>query len=99
MIWAGILVGSAGCFLLKLAGLSLPRRVLDRAPIRRSAELLPVALLAALAAMQTFAEGRHLAIDARLGGVVVAMVAHRLGAPFLLVVALASATAALLRLA
>ena len=43
-----ILLAAAGCYALKLAGLSVPQRVLDGARVQRVALLLPVALLAAL---------------------------------------------------
>jgi uncharacterized membrane protein len=98
-MWPAILIASGGCYALKLAGLSVPRRVLDGARVQRAATLLPVALLAALIATSTFAAGRHLALDARAGGLAVAAVAVRLRAPFLLVVALAAAATAALRLA
>jgi hypothetical protein len=52
MTWAAILAGAAGCYLLKLAGLSVPQRVLDRPLVRRTADVIPVALLAALVAVQ-----------------------------------------------
>lgn len=99
MIWAAILAGSAGCYLLKLAGLSVPDRVLENRHVRRIAALLPIALLAALAATQTVADGRALGLDARAAGVAVAVLAVLLRAPFLLVVTAAAATAALVRLA
>lgn len=99
MIWAAVLAGSAGCYLLKLAGLSVPDRVLENRHVRRIALLLPIALLAALAATQTVTDGRALALDARAAGVAVAVLAVLLRAPFLLVVAAAAATAALTRLA
>jgi hypothetical protein len=83
--------------LLKAAGLSVPERVLDRPAVRRLAGLMPVALLAALTALQTLATGDALVVDARLAGVAVAVVAVIRRAPFLVVVALAAATAALLR--
>jgi hypothetical protein len=95
--WAAILAGAAGCYLLKLAGLSVPRRALEGDRTRRVAAVLPVALLAALAAVQTFADGRHLAVDARAAGVAVGLVAVWRRAPFLVVVGLAAATAAVLR--
>jgi len=60
--------------------------------------LLPVALLAALAAVQTFASGTQLVLDARVAGVGAAVLAILLRAPFLVVVAVAAATAALVRL-
>ena len=72
-MWAAIIAGSLGCFALKLTGLSVPERVLDNPRVQRIAELLPVALLAALVATQTFATGRHLEIDARFAGLLVAI--------------------------
>jgi hypothetical protein len=98
-MWAAVLAGAAACYMLKLAGLSVPHRVLEDDRVRRVAAVLPIGLLAALAAVQTFGEGRHLAIDARAAGVAVAIVAIWRRAPFLVVVALAAATAAHLRLA
>ena len=98
-MWQAILVGSIGCFVLKFVGLSLPRRVLDEARVKRSAELLPVALLTALIATQTFTTGRHLHFDARIAGLLAAVIAVRLKAPFLVVVALACLVTALVRLA
>jgi hypothetical protein len=97
MIWVAVLVGSAGCFLLKLAGLSVPKRLLENRRIQKVAALLPIALLTALIVIQTFTTGRHLVVDARAGGLAVACVAVLLRAPFLLVVALACATTALIR--
>jgi branched-subunit amino acid transport protein AzlD len=97
MIWMAVLVGSVGCFLLKLAGLSVPKRLLENRRIQKVAALLPIALLTALIVIQTFTTGRHLVVDARAGGLAVACVAVLLRAPFLLVVALACATTALIR--
>jgi uncharacterized membrane protein len=94
-MWAPILIAAAGCYALKLAGLSIPQRVLDDARVQRIALLLPVALLAALIATQTFGEG----IDARAAGLAAAVLALVLRAPFLVVVAAAAVTTALLRLA
>jgi branched-subunit amino acid transport protein len=66
--------------------------------VKRSAELLPVALLTALIATQTFTSGRHLQLDARVGGLLAAVIAVRLKAPFLVVVSLACLVTALIRL-
>jgi branched-subunit amino acid transport protein len=98
MIWAGVLVACASCYVLKLAGLSLPARVLQDARVQRTVPLVPVALLAALVATQTFSTGHHLVLDVRAAALVVAVAAVLLRAPFLVVVASAAATAALLRL-
>jgi uncharacterized membrane protein len=95
--WLAIAATAVGCYLLKLAGLSVPERVLDRPRVRAVAVALPVALLAALAAVQTFAVPGGLALDARAAGVGAAAVALALRAPFLVVVAVAALTAAGLR--
>ena len=48
MIWWTVLGAGVACYLLKLAGLSVPARVLERPVVERIADLIPVALLAAL---------------------------------------------------
>ncbi|TQS46644.1 AzlD domain-containing protein [Cryptosporangium phraense] len=97
MIWLALALAAAGCYLFKLLGLSLPSRWLADPRVLRIAMLLPVALLAALVAVQTFGDGRSLVLDARAAGLGVAVVAVLLRAPFLLVVVLAAATAATVR--
>ena len=97
-LWLAILVTAAGCYGLKLLGLLAPARLLEHPLAARVSALLPVALLAALAAVQTLATGTALVLDARLAGVGAAVVAILLRAPFLVVVAAAAATAALVRL-
>lgn len=97
MTWVALLVASAATYGIKLAGLTVPRRLLDGPRVRRVAELLPVALLMALVAVGAFAAGHRLVLDARAAGLAVAAVALRLRVGFLGVVVLAAATAALLR--
>jgi hypothetical protein len=87
--WIAIGATALGCYAVKLAGLLVPAGVLERPLVRRLATLLPVALLAALTAQQTFADGRVLVLDARMAGLAAAAVALVLRAPFLLVVAVA----------
>ncbi len=98
MMWVAVLAGSLGCYVEKLAGYLLPHSLLENASVRRIAGLLPVALLAALVAVQTFATGQQLVIDARAAGLTAAIVALLLRAPFLVVVVVAAATAAALRM-
>jgi len=98
MIWAGVLIASAACYGLKLAGLSLPESWLRDARLQRTVPLIPVALLAGLVAIQTFSTGQHLVLDVRVVSLGVAIIAVALRAPFLVVVVAASATAALIRL-
>ncbi|MFD1663870.1 AzlD domain-containing protein [Streptomyces calvus] len=68
-IWIAIGVTAVGCYAVKLAGLLVPAGVLERPLVRRLAALLPVALLAALTAQQTFSDGQSLMVDARAAGV------------------------------
>jgi branched chain amino acid efflux pump len=98
MMWTGILVGIVACYGFKLAGLSVPRRVLEDRRVQKIAALLPVALLAALTITQTFSQGHRLSLDARAVGLAVAVAAVLRRAPFLVVVCAAAASAALFRL-
>lgn len=95
--WIAIAVTAVGCYAIKLLGLSMPAGLLDRPMVKRLAALVPIALLAALTAQQTFSDGRHLVVDARAAGVAAAAVALLLRAPFLVVVATAVVVTALLR--
>jgi hypothetical protein len=97
-LWATVLIASGLAFMLKLLGYVVPHHVLDGPVFSRVAAMLPVALLSALVAVQTFTgPGGGLALDARAAGVAVAVTALLLRAPFLLVVTLAAVTAAALR--
>jgi branched-subunit amino acid transport protein len=98
MTWIAVLAGSLSCYLFKLAGLSVPRRVLENPRVRRIAALLPIAMLTALVVIQTFTSGHRIVLDARAAGLGAAVVAIALRAPFLVVVTLACVTAALVRL-
>ncbi len=98
MMWTAILVAGVGCYLLKLAGLSVPPKVLDHPVVSRVADLIPVALLAALVAVQVVADGSSLVVDARLAGLTFAVVALLLRQGFLVVVFGSALVAALVRL-
>jgi branched-subunit amino acid transport protein len=96
--WVAVLATAAGCYALKLAGLTVPQRLLASPVARRFAELVPVALLAALTAVQTFASGQSLQADpARLAGMAAAVAALLARAPFLVIIVAAAATAAAVR--
>ena len=95
--WIAILATAAGCYLVKLLGLSVPSHVLERPLVRRLAALVPIALLAALTGIQTFGDGSALVLDARAAGVGAAAVALVLRAPFLVVIGTAVVVTALVR--
>lgn len=65
----------------------------------RTALLLPAPLLAALVATSAFADGESLVLDARVVGLVVAAIALKFKAPFVVVVLSAAVATALWRAA
>ena len=95
---AVLVIMTIGTFALKSAG---PLVLGDRAlPVRlqRVVDLLPAALLAALALVSTVGDGQEIVVDARLVGLVVAGLALWRRAPFVVVILLASAATAITRL-
>ncbi|MFH8348393.1 AzlD domain-containing protein [Streptomyces sp. NPDC018045] len=88
-VWIAIGGTAVGCYLVKYLGLLIPAGALERPLVKRLAALLPVALLAALTAQETFGDGHQLLFDAKAAGVGAAVLALLLRAPFLLVVAVA----------
>lgn len=98
MIWWAVLAAGVACYLLKLAGLSVPARVLEQPLVERVADLIPVALLAALVAVQVVADGAQLQLDARAVGLAAAVLLLLARAPFLVVVFGAALVAAVVRL-
>ena len=88
--WTAITVTAVGCYAVKLLGLSVPAGLLERPLVKRLAALVPIALLAALTALQTFGTDQlRLTVDARTAGLAAAWVAVLLRAPFLVVIAAA----------
>ncbi|SDU76240.1 AzlD domain-containing protein [Jiangella alkaliphila] len=97
-IWAAVIIASVGCYLLKLAGVSLPASVLERDDVQRVATLLPVAMLAGLVAVELFDDAGSLGLDLRLlAGVAAGVVALLLRQSFLVVIIVAAVTTAALR--
>jgi branched-subunit amino acid transport protein len=97
-MWVAVLATAAGCYLLKLGGLSVPPRVLEHPVAERIADLIPVALLSALVAVQVVARGHEIVVDARALGLIVAVLLLLLRAPVLVVVFGAALVAALARM-
>lgn len=93
-LWVVVLAASLGCYLLKLAGLSVPASWVEHPTVRRVVEFVPAALLAALVAVQAVAAGDRLVLDGRLVGLAVAALALALRAPFVVVLLLAGAAGA-----
>ncbi|MGY1914460.1 AzlD domain-containing protein [Blastococcus sp. SYSU DS0973] len=92
--WTAVLVASVGCYLLKLAGLSVPASWVEQPWVARIVDFVPAALLAALVVVQGLTSGDRIVVDGRLAGLVVAALALALRAPFILVLVLAGAAGA-----
>lgn len=85
-LWIAVLGTSAIAFGLKYFGHSVPEKYLSNPRILRINTLIPIALLSALVAVQTFGEKSRLIIDQRVAGMTVAVIALALKAPFPVVV-------------
>jgi branched-subunit amino acid transport protein len=93
-----LIVMTLGTFALKSAG---PLVLGDRSlPVRMQhvVALLPAALLAALAIVSTVGDGSEIVVDARLVGLLVAGIALWRSMPFVVVIVLASAATAVIRM-
>ncbi len=96
-LWLIVIIASLACLSLKIAGYLVPASFLEKPAPARVANLLTVALLAALIAVQTLGAGSHIVFDARVPAVAVAALLLALRVPFIVVVIAAAATAALIR--
>jgi hypothetical protein len=93
-IWIAVLGASATAFLNKYIGHSVPERWLNKPRFMRINTLVPIVLLSALVAVQTFGNKKELVIDQRLAGVAVALVLLKFKAAFPIVVVGAAVTSA-----
>jgi len=93
--WIATLGASALAFLLKFAGHSIPAKYLNNARLQRINGFIPVALLSALVAVQTFATKRELEVDHRALGLAVAAFALKIKLPFPIVVGAAAFASAI----
>jgi branched-subunit amino acid transport protein len=97
-LWSAILLSSALVYSWKFFGYLVPERFVSNPKIKELAALLTVALLAALVGIQTFTSSEGITLDARVPALIVAGVFFYFRLPFVVVVIVAAAIAALLRL-
>ncbi len=96
-MWVAIVAAGVLSWATKHAGHSVPESWLENPRVHRIAAFVTVALLSALVAVQTFASGRSLVVDARVAALAVAAVLLWRRAPFIVVVVAAAGVAAGLR--
>jgi len=94
--WTAVLVISGGAYLFKLVGVTAGNRF--AVALEPVATLVPPALFSAIIVIMTVANGPSIVVDARLVGVGLAAVAVWRRAPFIVVVVVAMAATALVRL-
>lgn len=97
-IWQTIILASIAVLALKLLGYLVPASLVEKPTPARVANLLTVALLAALIVVQTLGGGSGLVVDARVPALIVAAGLFALRVPFIVVVGAAALVAALIRL-
>ncbi|GAA0995740.1 AzlD domain-containing protein [Subtercola frigoramans] len=93
-MWQVVILAAIACFALKLVGYLIPPALVSRPTPARVANLLTVALLAALISVQTLAHGQQVILDARVPAVLVAASLYALKVPFIVVVLSAAVVAA-----
>ena len=97
-IWQTLILAAIAVYALKLAGYLVPPALVEKPTPARVANLLTVALLAALIVVQTVGGASGIVLDARVPALIVAAGLFALRMPFIVVVAAAAVTAALIRL-
>jgi branched-subunit amino acid transport protein len=93
--WIAVIGSSALAFTVKFIGASVPESFLSNPRILRINTLIPVALLTALIAVNTFADKTQLILDHRAIGISAAILLLVAKAPFPVVVVGAAITSAL----
>jgi uncharacterized membrane protein len=97
-LWMWLLAACALAYAWKVAGYLVPAKLLEDPRMSRVAGAMTIGLLASLTVVNAVASGQALAADARLGALAAAAVALAFRAPFLLVVVIGAAAAAVLRM-
>ena len=96
-LWTAILLGSAIAFVTKLVGFLVPVHHLEHPRVSRLAGVMTIGLLSSLVADNTFTDPKAIVVDARVVSLGAAAVALALRAPFIVVVIVGAAAAALVR--
>lgn len=95
-VWHWIGLACAAAFVTKWLGYAVPARFLQNPRMTDMAACITVALLAALTVMNTFAQGQHVVVDARVAALLAAALALKLRLPFLWVVIVGAVVAAVM---
>ena len=94
-LWIAVIGTSALAFALKYAGMRVPERFTSHPRLQAVNTYIPIALLAALVAVQGAAHQEDIVIDHRLVGLAVATIALLIRAPYFIVVISAALSSAM----
>jgi branched-subunit amino acid transport protein len=97
MTWLLVLSLAGAAYLFKVTGLVIVGGRSLPPVVERCLTLVPAALISALIVKDTVSVGDELVLDARLPGVLAAVVAARLRAPLIAVIVLGAAVTAVAR--
>lgn len=95
--WVAVIASSVIAFALKFSGNIIPEKYLENPKVKFISAFVPIVMLSALVVVQTFGVGQALVIDARIVGLIFAVILLLIRAPFIVVVFGAAAIAAILR--
>jgi branched-subunit amino acid transport protein len=93
--WIAVVGSSALCYALKYLGTVIPHQWLEKPRFTRVNNLIPIALLTALVAVNVFAVKTKLVIDQRIFGIAAAIILLSLKRSFLTVIVGAALVSAL----
>ena len=96
-LWLTATIASVLSFAVKYTGYLIPQSMLEKPTFTRVTNLLTVAMLAALVAVQALGSGQAIALDARIPAVILAAILFSFRVPFIVVVAVAGIVAVVLR--
>ena len=97
--WLAVILGSLAVYSWKFLGYLLPHSILDSKFLGKTASFVTIALLSGLVGIQTFVSNQSIIFDGRVVALISAVVLLRLKVPFIGVVIIAAAVAAVFRLA
>jgi branched chain amino acid efflux pump len=97
-LWTVLLLASLSCLVAKVVGYFIPERIVKSGPVRRSAELVPAALLSGLISTGVAVDHKHLVFGPPIAGLLTAVVLFSFKVPFLPTVLLAAGVTAILRM-
>ncbi len=98
-MWIWVLGACAIAYLTKVSGYLVPDSVLEQPWVTTVSAGMTVGLLTSLVTVNTLVSGTSIVLDARVAALVAAAIALWLRAPYIVVVLVGAAAAALVRLA